>query len=807
MLGATISDLVIQASNDLFYKLDVDLAGNVTATQMTPTAQEIEQGYTNDGRTIYMGTDILATDLNTENIYASHGLMDEITANIINVDKLFAREATISKINAMDLSSNTYIRSTIGNWTGGSTITQTINSLDSRISSLGYGTVYFQPDEPDHAELVQGDIWIQSTPAGTWATVAEEYASWQAIYDTVGTWQTVGGIPKMYTWDGRYWQEMYDALLPQTLETEIQQLANQITLLATKTEVNELADDITEFYAQLTIQAQEIQSAVSAVNLKAASYVMREDPRTAYTVSVGDMWIKSTGAKTWNEVLETMDSWNQVLEFNETWLEFLGESTYIWNGTEWIETSDRASEIYQSTLIDQTINEVSILAEAAAVINDTLIRTQAEIRVTNDSILQEVQRAQTAENSKLDKTSTYQTADAIVNAAQSYVNGILGSEAQIELLATGITQYVTDHAYGLQSGIEILAAGIEISGGKYIKIKTGGSFVVESGNFGVDTNGNVTIRGKITAAADSVIAGWTLANNNMHSGTGGSYVALASSGTYAMWAGSETAASAPWRVKFDGTQYITKLMTVGENGTETEVNLRTAGLWKLNYHTIKNYGTNSITLSNGATVNFNTAASVTLTGAWSGSTFTVTNSGNAQTAAASVELVSELSSIAAYLFTASNHTATMAVKDSNRGNTVLTETYDATALYNAVRNAAKAEGANEVGLQSITLPATATANVGNKRLMATATVLLTNGKSVERGIALYDPDGGLYDSGYKAGWNAYRASLVETMGGKTNLAKSWTYRGGLYSMPQQGASYYPDCYNGLTFADIPAAMQ
>ena len=44
---------------------------------------------------------------------------------------------------------------------------------------------------------------------------------------------------------------------------------------------------------------------------------------------------------------------------------------------EWKETSDRAVEIYQSTLSDQTIHEVSILAEAAAVINDTLIHTQA----------------------------------------------------------------------------------------------------------------------------------------------------------------------------------------------------------------------------------------------------------------------------------------------------------------------------------------------------------------------------------------------------------------------------------------------
>ena len=66
--------------------------------------------------------------------------------------------------------------------------------------------------------------------------------------------------------------------------------------------------------------------------------------------------------------------------------------------------------------------------------------------------------------------------------------------------------------------------------------------------------------------------------------------------------------------------------------------------------------------------------------------------------------------------------------------------------------------------------------------------------------------GAMDDPGYKAGWNAYRAALVNAMGGKTNLAKSWVYRGGLYSMPQQGAQYYSECYNGLTFADIPDAM-
>lgn len=631
MIGATIGDLVIQASNGNFYGIDVDLDGNVTATQRTVTAGEIAAGHTSDGRTLVLDTDILATDLNTENIYAGHALMNEITAASISVDELWARTAFINKLMATDISSNTYIQATIGNWSSGSTITQTINSLDSRISSLGYGTIYFQADEPSHSGLVQGDIWIQSESTGTWATVKTDYASWQEIKDTVGTWQTVGGIPKMWVWDGRFWQEMYDALLPITLETEIQQLADAISLRATKAEVDELAQDITEFGAQLTIQAQEIQSAVSAVNLKAASYVMLEDPRSAYTVSVGDVWIKTDSKNNWTGV-SSYASWTEVKSKYSTWQELLASRSFVWDGTQWVETADRASEIYQKTLIDQTINQVSILAEAAAVLNDTLIRTQAQITVTNSSIEQEVLRATTAENSKLDKTSQYQTADSIVTAAQNYVNGILTNEAQISTLATGITAYVADHAYGIISGLAIVAAGMEISGGKYVKVKSGGLFLVDSGNFSIDGSGNVTVKGKINAAADSVLGGWTLAANNLHSGSSGNYVALASSGTYAFWAGSETAASAPSRIKFNGEATFTKLMILNEQGSETEVNLRTYGLWKLTYATIKN-----ITVSNGSvtiqttaqTVNFNSADSVDFESEtlWSNGnkTYTLTN--------------------------------------------------------------------------------------------------------------------------------------------------------------------------------------
>lgn len=173
--------------------------------------------------------------------------------------------------------------------------------------------------------------------------------------------------------------------------------------------------------------------------------------------------------------------------------------------------------------------------------------------------------------------------------------------------------------YGMQSGIEILPAGIEVSGGKYVKIKSGGLFTVESGNFGVDENGNVEMTGTVNAGAGSVLGGWTLGANRLSSGSGTDYVAMDSdtSGTYAMWAGNDAAASAPFRVTRAGKVYLTSLATVDEQGNETIINLSNRNssypLWKLNYATIKNISVanNTLTIETTAgTINFSKAVRV-----------------------------------------------------------------------------------------------------------------------------------------------------------------------------------------------------
>lgn len=441
MVYATIGELVIKAADNKYYRLTVDQNGAVTPTEVTPSAAEISAGETSDGHAAIIETDLTVADLSASNMKAINALIDKLTASRIDVGELWARQAFINQLMVTDISSNTYIQSTIGNWQSGSTITQTINGLDSRISSLGYGTVYMQPEEPNHGELVVGDIWIQTQASGTWEQVYQDYSTWQDIYNNVSTWQTLGGVSIMWVWDGRKWQKQLDALDSDTFETEIQQNATNIQLLANRT---------------------------TAV-----------------------------------------------------------------------------------------------------------------------------------ENNK----------------------------------------------YTIQSGIAIEAAGISISGSQYVKIASGGYFQVQTGNFGIDTNSSTYViwSGASTAASSpfwvkksgeiyaisGTIGGFTLAANSLSSGSTTTYVNINSnaSNTYAMWAGAEAAANAPFRLKRDGTVYCTSLVAVGENSSETTINLRTVGLWKLSYNTVRSYTTNSITLSNGAVVNFNTAGSVTITSIGKRSNDTYYNSG------------------------------------------------------------------------------------------------------------------------------------------------------------------------------------
>lgn len=582
MVEATIGDLIIGDSNGDFFHIDVewdeDGVPTLVPTQVTtPSAVEIEAGHTLSGKTIISNVGTFA-ELSSEDFYAINSIIDRITAKRIDVDELWARQAFVDKLMVTDISSNTYIQSTIGNWQSGSTITQTINGINSRISSLGYGTTYYSETEPDHNNLVQGDVWVQPLGENTWGDALS--LTWQDPIDNGTTWGDALGKYKIYVWTGEYFKLMYNSTVATDLQTEINQLAYAITLKASQSDLDVISGQVSGFEATLEIQAQEISAAVSSVNAKTANYIMWADPGTIYTLSVGDIWTKTApDMGTWGQAANR--TWGDALEY--TWGNAMGSETYVWNGTAWIETSDRAAEVYQQTLIDQTNLRIDIQAENSAKLGNDIYKLSAQLTITAAQISQEVSRATTAEGGKLDKTSQYQTADQIVseavsqagtsasnsfiakttsyqsaeaivteavrqsassasglylaktssyqtadsivteavrqagvNAGSSYIAktstyqtataivneavrqaGVSASGTYIEKTSTYQTassivsaaeSYADNNFYALRSSISILAAGIEISGGKYLKFIASGATAMQLDGNGIEMN-------------------------------------------------------------------------------------------------------------------------------------------------------------------------------------------------------------------------------------------------------------------------------------------------------------------------------
>ena len=113
MIGASIGNLCIKASNGQYYSIDVDSSGNVVGTQNTVTQEEIDAGETESGRVI-LETSITASSINTSSLLGTFALINQIDAARIDVDQLFARQAFIDQLNTSVIQSQDFIQLVVG---------------------------------------------------------------------------------------------------------------------------------------------------------------------------------------------------------------------------------------------------------------------------------------------------------------------------------------------------------------------------------------------------------------------------------------------------------------------------------------------------------------------------------------------------------------------------------------------------------------------------------------------------------------------------------------------------------------------
>jgi len=109
MVSLTVGELVVKGEDGRFYAISVDADGNITSTVKQIANDDVADASIHGGEKIIEGS-ITAGTLNVQEIFGDNATIRNLIAANLDVDTLFAREATINAINAMDITSNTYLR-------------------------------------------------------------------------------------------------------------------------------------------------------------------------------------------------------------------------------------------------------------------------------------------------------------------------------------------------------------------------------------------------------------------------------------------------------------------------------------------------------------------------------------------------------------------------------------------------------------------------------------------------------------------------------------------------------------------------
>ena len=151
MVSLSVGELLVKGQDGGFWAVTVDDAGQVTTEKKTEVGDDIADVTIDAGQKVIDGT-ITADKLNARSIFADSALIRELMAANIDVDTLFAREATINAINAMDIRGNEYLKLYVED--KAKALRSELTVTDDRIvSTVRTSTAYKQDREKIYADM------------------------------------------------------------------------------------------------------------------------------------------------------------------------------------------------------------------------------------------------------------------------------------------------------------------------------------------------------------------------------------------------------------------------------------------------------------------------------------------------------------------------------------------------------------------------------------------------------------------------------------------------------------------------------
>ena len=109
LVSLTVGELIVKGADGGFYAVSVDGDGNITTSQKQITNTDVADTSINAGEKLIEGS-VTAATLNAQDIFADSAIVRSLIAANLDVDTLFARQATINILNTMDISGNEYLR-------------------------------------------------------------------------------------------------------------------------------------------------------------------------------------------------------------------------------------------------------------------------------------------------------------------------------------------------------------------------------------------------------------------------------------------------------------------------------------------------------------------------------------------------------------------------------------------------------------------------------------------------------------------------------------------------------------------------
>ena len=109
LLSLTVGEILVKGEDGGFYALTVDEEGNVSAEKKQVDNEDIQDGSIFGDQKLIEGS-ITARSLNAQEIFGENAIIRQLIAETLDVDALFAREAVINRLNAIDITGNESLR-------------------------------------------------------------------------------------------------------------------------------------------------------------------------------------------------------------------------------------------------------------------------------------------------------------------------------------------------------------------------------------------------------------------------------------------------------------------------------------------------------------------------------------------------------------------------------------------------------------------------------------------------------------------------------------------------------------------------